>query len=607
VNREVREMEQKRGIPVVAEALGYVGGALALAAMAALLISFWAQIGIAGHVSIGLVLAVSGLGGGMILGRHEGEAIARLVHFLLAVGVAGVGFAVGFALYDTLVTYVSPGVSRSLAADWGYFAGACAIAIAAGFVWWGHRSILQHVVFGIGVAGSALLALPLIPIEGYEWGAGAVLVVVALVWGALALKDIVSPRRAGVALAALGIAGGIEMMAVSSEPLLVWPLWLGVTTCAVLVWAGSHLDDIVVLGIGTIALMIFAGQLVAEYLGFGAGTAIALVGIGFALLGACVRMTLRLTEETPKSRRVAGEVLGYLGIALAMGGAGILLQELWDDLGMAGRIAVPAVGAAVAYGSAMLLERSTTMTARRLGQTLLAIGVVSVGVTGAMVAQPLIDARFPDVGRGSVYVEIWTGFVGAVTGVVTGGITWRLRPGSLTQIAFVMAVVMLVMTGMNFATMDDSGGTATMAFGGLLLLLGTVWTFLGAVERITPPRTALALGGSVAFLGLQMLTRSGMGEFHTWVGILGVAYGVAFIVGSIYLKRAIMLGFGALYVIVYTMITVMEVFGGRVAAPILLLVTGVVFVVVAVVVAGLSSRMRRQRDGGRVTGAPQAH
>lgn len=146
----VRE-RQAKGIPPIAEALGYIGGAPALAAVAALMITFWSQMGIAGHVGIGVALALAGLLGGFALRRIEGDAAQRLSRFLLFAGVAGVDAAVGFAMHDVLVSY-APGVSPAEASEWGWFAGAAAVALTGGLVWWRERSILQHLEFGVGVA-----------------------------------------------------------------------------------------------------------------------------------------------------------------------------------------------------------------------------------------------------------------------------------------------------------------------------------------------------------------------------------------------------------------------------------------------------------------------
>jgi len=595
---------QPKGIPVVAEALGYVGGALALAAVITLLVRFWAPLGPYGHVGVGVVLALAGLVGGFTLERASGDAAKRLSQFLLAAGVVGVGVAAGFATQRI--------VQADAFNEWAWFVGMAAAAIAGGIVWWRRRTGLQHIVFGCSVASSALLVLPLLPVEAYEWGAGATLLFVGLVWGALSLRDLLEPRVVGLSLAALGIAGGIEMMVVSGSPMLRWAMWLGALTCVALIWAGSRLDEMGVLGVGTVALMLFSGQLVYSYLGFGAGTAIALIAVGFALLGAGVWLTLRLAPDTSRNRRIASEVAGYLGVALAMGGAGILVSEYWDELGVSGHIAVPLVGAVVAYACAWLLYRSEAAQARRLSQTLLAIGVLATGFTGAMIAQPIADNIFgeydPDPYVMTVqidYAETWTALVGALTAALAGGVTWFLRKGALTQAAFMVALIAVVTSAQSFFVWDRNN-TPVMIAGAVLLVLGTLWVVFGALERITPVRTALVMGSVSALLGLQMLLRSDQGELNTWAGLLGVAYGIAGIVASIYLKRGTLLGFGAAFIILFATMLVTDLFGGRVGAPVMLLVLGVLFIVIAVVVARLAPRMRRTPTGPQAPQAPLA-
>jgi|GEM_PF-1409373 len=584
-----------KGIPAIAEAFGYIGGALAVAAVAALMITFWSQMGIAGHVGIGVALALAGLLGGFALRRAEGEAAKRLSGFLLFAGVAGVGAAVGFAVHDVLVAYVA-GVSPANASEWGWFTGASALALSGGLVWWRERSILQHLAFGVGVAGAALLALPLIPIEGPDWGAGATLVLVALVWGALSLRDLIPPRTEGLVLSALGIFGGIEMMVLPIQPALLWAMWLGAVSCAALIWAGSRMGEMGVLGIGTVGLMVFSGQLVGEYLGFGAGTAIALIAVGFVLLGMAVRFTLAQTPEATLNRRVASEVAGYLGVALAMGGAGILLARSWDTLGVAGRILVPLVGAAVAYTCAVMLGRSELPAARRLSQTLLAIGVLSAGITGAMVARPITENVFGQPSGGIDYADSWIMLAGAVTATAVGGITWWFRKGSLTQIAFASGIVMIVITAFNFLAAYEQSGVARAfpdwAIAALLVAVGTLWVVLGAREQLPPTRTALAVGCYVCLQGFQMMVQ-GTDGIRLWAALLAIGYSVAAIAASIWLKRAILLGFGAIGIMMFTTVTVMEQFAGSAGAPIALLVAGVIFIGLAVMVAKVAPRIRR--------------
>jgi len=597
---------QQRGIPIVAEALGYVGGALALGAGIALLVRYWTELGPYGHIGVGVLLAVVGLVGGFMLERVEGDAARRLSQFLLFAGVGGVGIAVGFSARRLGYLYLRPAPGSTDAImqsvdEWAWFAGAAAIAVSGGLIWWRRHSVLQHLAFGGGVAASALLVLPLMPIEGHAWGAGAVLVVVALVWGALSLRDLLPPRVVGLALSALGLAGGIEMMVASSDPLVRWAMWLGVVACVALIWVGSRLEELGVLGIGTVGLMLFSGQLVSAYLGFGVGTALALIAIGFVLLGVGVRLTLTQAPDARANRRIASEVAGYLGIALAMGGAGILASEFWDGLGVAGHILVPLVGAVVAYGCALVLEHSETPSAGRRGRVWFAIGVLAAGITGAMIARPITERIFgvftwnesapePQIDWGGN----WTLIVGMTTAVVFGGVTWWLRKGAITQAAFMVSLLGLVTAVMNFVPPDNN--LATTIGGTTLLILGTLWVVLGALGRITPVRTALVMGSLATLMGMQMLLwGSGQGDsgFRTWAALLGVGYGIAWIVASIYLKRGTLLGFGAAYIIIFSMTLVLERFRGRAGGPLLLLVAGLVFIVVAVVVARLAPTMRR--------------
>jgi hypothetical protein len=408
-----------------------------------------------------------------------------------------------------------------------------------------------------------------------------------VIWGALSLRELLPPRVEGLVLAALGIFGGFEMMAFMNEPQLRWPLWLGALACAALVYGGSRISEMGVLGIGAVGLTVYSGQLVGEYLGFGAGTAIALIVVGFVLLGACIRLTLRMAADATQDRRVASEVAGYLGIALAMGGAGVLLGQYWDELGVVGHVLVPLAGAVVAYGSALLLERSDSGSARRLSQTLLAIGVLASAVTAAMVAQPIAENAY---GSGSTLAANWTMLAGSVAATLVGGVTWWLRKGSLTQIAFIAGLAANVIAALNFAGPEPT--FPFWVFGAVLVSIGSAWVALGATERMVPVRTALAAGSVVVLQGLTMMTNSDAG-YNTWAAVLGIGFGVAGIALSIALKRAILLGCGAVAIVMFSMTTVMEEFGNRVGAPILLLVMGVVFIAVAVVAAKAAPRARR--------------
>jgi len=585
-------------VPAVAEVLGYIGGALALSAVAALVIAFWEQIGVYGRVGIAALLAVAGLVGGVSMARVEDPAGKRLSQFLMFVGVAGVGATVGFAVQHYVVNVLSPPMRVALAAEkageWAWFAAAAAIAVSGGIVWWFHRTWLQHLAFGAGVAASSLLVLPLLPVDGPDWGAGAVLAFVSAVWGALALLDRIPPRVLGLGLATAGVLGGIELMAIPGDMQLTWPLWIGAAAGIALIVAGSAMKEYVVLGIAAFGLTVFSAQIIGEYLGFGIGTSFALVAIGFALLGYSIWLMRRPAEKPAQRASVIAEVAGYVGVALAVGGAGVLLNEYWDELGVVGRVVLPLVGSVVGYGSALLLERAKTGSARRLSQVLFGIGAITAAVTAAMVARPIIDGMQPAGNVDPAFSEKWTALVGGIAGMVSGGVTWWLRKGSITQIVFIGAILMTVITGMGILMPE---GEQMWIPALLLSAIGIAWVVLGALDRLLPSNTAIAAGSVVAIIGLQMLQRTNQGEPVMWGSWLALGLAAAAIVVSVIIRRGVLLGFGASALVMFSITTIMTVFEGRIAAPILILIIGVVLIVVAVAVALLMPRMRRGREG----------
>lgn len=581
-------------IPAVAEVFGYVGGALALAAVAALVGMFWVQLGVYGRVGIAAALAVAGLVGGFLLDRVDEPAARRLAQFLLFAGVAGVGAAVGFAVQHIAINALSPpmriSVAAAKAAEWAWFSGALAVAISGGLVWWRRSSWLQHLAFGVGVAATSLLVLPLLPVEGPDWGAGAVLVLVSMAWGALALSDLIPPRVEGLALATLGIVGGIEMMAVMPQPAPAWPLWLGAAACIALVVAGSRMKELAVLGVAAAGLAAFSGQLVAEYLGFGIVAALGLIVVGFGLVANSVRLARSPGAESAPSRDAIAEISGYLGTAFALGGAGILLIEYWEDLGVAGRIIVPLVASAFAYACALMHEKAGHGWAHRLSQVLFFVGVLSVGFTAAMIARPFTeDILGPPLANGYDLAGGWAGLAGTLVAVPTAVVTWWRYKGAPTQLAFIFSVIGVVVAAMATVPPDN---IQTWMPATALLVIGVTWVSLGLAKMLLPSNTAIAAGSLAAVQALQMLQMNDQGGGVLWAAWLGIGLCVAAIVVSVVLKRGVLLGFGAYGLVMLTITTLQVMFAGRIAVPVLLLMMGVVFIAVAVAVVLILPRIR---------------
>lgn len=578
-----------RRIPVVAEALGYVGGALALTALVVLMSMFWSQLGMWGRSGIAAAVGAAGLLGGLALERLDEPAAKRLAHFLLALAAVGVGCAVGFVV-DGLVTENN---------DWPWFAGTLTVAACGGFLWVKRPTWLQHLVFGGGVAAAVLCLLPLIPIDGPEWGPGLVLSFVGVVWGALALKGRLAPDNAAYLLASSGILVGI-LMASSSDGmgLLAWAVYLGLVASAALIWVGAKLDRLVVLGVAAAGFVMFTIPLLGEVLDIGMGMPIAFLVVGIGLLACAVWATRRSETAAHRTMRIVAEVAGYAGAAFLLIGVTTMLGEYWNRMNTAGRIALPALATVVAWGFGLLIERTQTDSARRLSQLLFGAGAVGVGGVAAMIVRPIaaeLVGPMP-VGRYVPSSEpgAWAAFAGGASAFLAGGVAWWFRKGGLTLLAFGGACIVAIISGFNLVTPN---ALPYWLQGAVLLAVGLVWLALSLRELLAPSNSGLVVASVMVVVSAMVMTIQtgpGYSEPPSWPMWLGLAIAVALIVASIALRRGVMLGFGAAGVVWYAFRAVERLFEGRIGAPIMLLIVGVIFIGMAVLVAVVLPKMRRQ-------------
>ncbi len=595
-------------IPPLAEALGYAGGGLALAALFTMLAMFWDSLGTLGRAGIPAIVAIVGLAAGLALERLDEPAARRLSQFLLFIGVAGIGASVGFLVRDLALNRLSPPLSvaaaKESATEWAWFTGFAAVALSGGIVWWRRRTWLQHLAFGMGVGLSALMVLPLIPIEGPDWGAGAVLALVGVVWGGLALRDLVPPEDAGLTLASLGVLGGIEMMALSISDaglaMVPWAVWLGLAVSVGLLALGSTIRRYVLVGFGAAGVVLYGIELVVEVLDIGMATPLAFLAVSGALLGLAVYSVRKASFAEKHGSRIAIEIAGYTGVAFAVAGVATLLIQYWDDIGTAGRIAVPLVAGVAIYVVALAVEKGPEASSRRLSQALFAAAVTGVAAAAGMAGYSIAEAVFGPVPKVQTeYVASqdlggWGALAAGMAALVAGIVTWWRHKGALTlavagvaSYVTVTAATQLLFTSVPF-----------WLTGAAMLVVGTVWLVLGLTDRIEQANTAVAIGSVMSIFGVLMFQDDPSGDPQRWFAIAGMALSFTFIALSIWLKRGVLLGFGAAGVVLFAFAGVQTYFEGRVGGPIALLIAGVVFIAMAVLVAVVLPRLRR--PGGRM-------
>lgn len=635
--------ESSRTIPLAAEILGYVGGALALGAIAALLTTYWVELGFYGRVGIALGVALAGLLGGWAMARSKAPAANRLSQFLLFVGVIGAGAAVGFDVYEMAATSLGPisllggpdVMFGSLAADWAWFAGFATMAVVGGAVWWRRRTVMQHLAFGLGVGIGTLLLLPLLPFEGPEWGAGAVLALVGVVWGALGLKGWLPPENAALTLAAFGVLGGIQIMESAWSPLPLqphWALWVGLVASVAMLVASLLIKRMVFLGFGAGGIVVFSFQLIdTAFRGtIGAPIALLVAGLLFVAMSVIVAVMLpwmsrtsvkpelvapvpsgefaaetaveALPAEQPEPAPIplAAEILGYVGGAFAVGAAIALMTTFWTQLGLYGRGTVALLGAVIGIVGGFLIGRQGSRAAHRLEQFMLAIGTIAVGFAVGIVAYEFTLAEF---GPMSDVKPIDTASnlaiaAGALAAAVAGfAIWWRRRTG-LQLLVFAAALLVALTNG--FDTLIVARNLQLYwASGAVMIAFGVLCGIGALVHFLTPENLSLSIASFCVLMGIQQATFSPIVEgVVPEVAWTGLAVAVAMIVASIPLRRGVLLGFGAAGVVIFSAEIVSQVFGGQIAGPIMLLVIGIIFVAMAVLVAIVLPRLKAHEPSG---------
>ena len=589
---------------------------------------------------------LAGLLGGYAMTRSDAPAANRLSQFLLFIGVIGAGAVVGFGVYEFIVRQL-PDTARTQAdamfgnkaADWAVFWALATAAVVGGAVWWGRRTVLQHIAFGLGVGLGTLMLLPLLPIDGPAWGAGAVLAVLGLVWGALGLKGWLPPetRRAVARVTGRARRHRDDGVRASHPPALRSIGCSGsASRCRSRLWSrGLLIKRVVLLGFGGVGICVFAFQLIDATFRGTLWAPVAMLVAGLVFVGAAVFVAVRLPRLSGKAAPViapaaaeaelaageaaepvlaaekpepqpiplVAEILGYVGGAFAIGAAIALMATFWTPLGLWGRLAIAAAGAILGIAGGFAVGRQGSPGALRLEQFMLAIGTIAVGFFAGIVAYEVLSSTITPNPEGPDFAGMWAQSIGAWSAVIVGFVLWlRRRTGLL------LSVIMVGIFGGIGTTIDPLAFNNNQAWwwSGAAFLVFAALLWIGAIVKFLRPENVAYAGGSIAlFLGLQGLafnpTTGSEMPIVMWTGLI---LSIAMIVASIPMKRAVILGFGAAGVVLWSVMLVNTIFGEQMQGPVLLLIIGVVFVAMAVLVAVLLPRFRGAGTGESSTRRP---
>jgi uncharacterized membrane protein len=271
IRRHETSARPKPRIPLIAEALGYLGAALVLSAALALAAQFWSELHVGVRVVVLLAVTALLLVAGWSI-RNSGEpAFHRLASFLWLAAVAGAGFLADVIASDALD--IETGFSISIG---------IAMTSLATALWLLRKTAPQL----IGVfAGLAFLIAGISDVLGGDDAFGI------LFWGVgvsglmVARFGLISPERTAYALSSIAVLVGAQWAAVEFFlDVQGWALALGLASALALQGLSVAWRSLVLLAFGSAGVLLFLPQIVDEYFGEAIGGTTALLVSGVALI-----------------------------------------------------------------------------------------------------------------------------------------------------------------------------------------------------------------------------------------------------------------------------------------------------------------------------------
>ena len=271
----------------LAEALGYVGAALALGAIALLLGELWRALLLGGRLALVGVLTVAVFGAGLALRTADAPALQRLTNVLFAASVAGVGWFTGVVTGDVL------------GMDWdarGASVGVAMFVVAISLQLWRRGWLLQLFSLFSALLAAGMLLSVLDPQMDELWR-GVTIGVIGLAWAILSRGGWLGPRVLGETTGALALLLGVQLAAWGDPRTVV--LVVGVVIAGALVASAVHGDHLHHLIVGAIGLFAFSPQLVFEVFGDRVGGPASLLLVGLLLVLLAVGLGRARREVEP--------------------------------------------------------------------------------------------------------------------------------------------------------------------------------------------------------------------------------------------------------------------------------------------------------------------
>ncbi len=263
--------QAERSAPVV-EALGYVGAAIAIAALGILLGDRWEDLNVGGRLAIVGALIVILAGAAWALHRNPDAPIQRLVSVLAVGALGGVAWLLGIVFVEW-TDWPSRDITLAIAV--------VVLVFAVTLYLFRKRALPQLTVFVSCLAlVSALFDRPAFS-GGVPW-MGIAIWAVAAAWVVLALGQWLQPADLAIATGSATAIVGAVIAAVGDGRAGL--LWLGLATAVVLIWRGVVTEMTPMVGIGAVGTLVFVPQIILEIFPEGLGSVVAMLVVGLLIV-----------------------------------------------------------------------------------------------------------------------------------------------------------------------------------------------------------------------------------------------------------------------------------------------------------------------------------
>jgi hypothetical protein len=275
----------QRRLPLVVEALGYLGAVLAVVAGFIALRQVWPTISPGAGLIFAGVAATALLLVGIMLPAHDHPAFGRLRSSMWLASTASLA---AFAGLITGPSFWNMGpASRPLVTE-------AAVTVYAVLLWWRSRVTLQHLAIFAGTVALGGTAIVQIWPSSLPWRPGLGLWMLSLLWGIAVHRGYLVPRTAGYVAAGIGLLVGAQLtMGLPAGQLLA------LATVAGLLAAGVALRRVLLLGLGALGAIVIVPQVAIRYLPNGAAAATAVFAVGLVILGVALWLAKARMKAQP--------------------------------------------------------------------------------------------------------------------------------------------------------------------------------------------------------------------------------------------------------------------------------------------------------------------